>query len=513
MTNKIHRRDFLKSVGTTGLYLSAAPLVPWSLNGCASKPKTTFQDELKLIEGLQYRLLATEGDKIGGGFSFGANNDFIEWLPKDSLQSYLIVNHEHPTAYLQHGEKNPLLKTKAQVDIERASLGASLLVFEKQSGQWAMDRNSSDSFRWDATTPIPVAWGKSIRNKKTFTGTFANCAGGKTDWGTFLTCEENYDDFYGDVTFEEGRRQLKLDLADHGWERFYQEDPEQYGWVVEIDPVKKSAHKLIALGRFSHEGASFKRAANGTPVVYMGDDKEDEFLYKFVAAEKDSLQEGRLYVANLEKGKWELLSLENPKLKGQFKNHTELLISTRKAARIAGGTELDRPEDISFGLQGEIYLALTNNVPKGRPHGRILQITEEDPTALSFTSETFLEGGLQAGFSSPDNFAFDDKGFMWMTSDMGSGEVYKEFGRNALFRIGTRGDQRGQVLKVAEAPIDAEFTGPCFAPDGKSLFICVQHPGDKSNATKGFTSSWPHGNSKQRPFSGLIEISGINALK
>ena len=50
-------------------------------------------------------------------------------------------------------------------------------------------------------------------------------------------------------------------------------------------------------------------------------------------------------------------------------------------------------------------------------------------------------------------------------------------------------------------PVEAEATGPYFTPDGRSLFINVQHPGEESGAAAGadpanpatFTSHWPRG--------------------
>ena len=37
----------------------------------------------------------------------------------------------------------------------------------------------------------------------------------------------------------------------------------------------------------------------------------------------------------------------------------------------------------------------------------------------------------------------------------------------------------------------AEFTGPWFSPDGKTLFLSVQHPGEQTTDLKNPTSLWP----------------------
>jgi len=59
------------------------------------------------------------------------------------------------------------------------------------------------------------------------------------------------------------------------------------------------------------------------------------------------------------------------------------------------------------------------------------------------------------------------------------------------------GDQKGKVIQIASAPIDAELTGPFFAPDGETLFLSVQHPGERSKDLENLTSHWPEGGTAQ----------------
>ena len=68
------------------------------------------------------------------------------------------------------------------------------------------------------------------------------------------------------------------------------------------------------------------------------------------------------------------------------------------------------------------------------------------------------------------------------------------------------GSQAGEIIQVASAPIDAEFTGPCFSSDGKTLFLSVQHPGEKSPSKDNLTSIWPK--EKGGPKSSVITIEG-----
>ena len=81
----------------------------------------------------------------------------------------------------------------------------------------------------------------------------------------------------------------------------------RFGWIVEIDPFdpKSTPKKRTALGRFKHEAANIRVAANGKVAAYMGDDEKFDYLYKFVSANTMAkggdnstlLDEGTLYVA------------------------------------------------------------------------------------------------------------------------------------------------------------------------------------------------------------------------
>lgn len=84
---------------------------------------------------------------------------------------------------------------------------------------------------------------------------------------------------------------------------------------------------------------------------------------------------------------------------------------------------------------------------------------------------------------------------------------YKAFQNNGLFYIPTSGPQSGEVIQIASAPIDAELTGLTFTPDEKTLFLSVQHPGEKSKSVKSPSSHWPtKDNGTPRP--SVVQISG-----
>jgi secreted PhoX family phosphatase len=189
-----------------------------------------------------------------------------------------------------------------------------------------------------------------------------------------------------------------------------------------------------------------------------------------------------------------------PILKNKFKNQTEVLIRAREASKLLGATPLNRPEDIEIDpITGHVFVSLTNNIPKKDYHGSILKIEETngDFDALTFKASTYLAGGEENGFSCPDNLAFDLSGNLWMTSDMSGSSMNKEdkpympYKNNSLFVIPRYGKDVGKVIRVASAPRDAELTGPWFSPDGKTLFLSVQHPGEQTVDINNPTSKWP----------------------
>ncbi|MEZ4704097.1 MAG: DUF839 domain-containing protein [Bdellovibrionota bacterium] len=512
---KQSRKEFLQFLGMGSLTLSTTSL--WAMSkkpaGIVGLSPGMASDNVVLVPGLSYEKLISWGDSISedGKLRFGFNNDYTALLENSSTpsQAYLWVNHEYPDpVFLETKKPN---KTKADIEKEMKNVGGSFLELRRASGKWSVVTDSSKNFRLDGQSKIPFSNGESIQGSSVAIGTFANCAGGKTPWGSVLTCEENYQDYYGDVD-DQGQIIEKGYL---GWSTYQQRPPQHYGWVVEIFLEKKQAVKHVGLGRFSHECATVTRAKDGRVVVYSGDDKAGECLYKFVSDSTDSLHKGTLYVANLEQGKWIEISYKKSKaFQKMFATEQDMFCYTRKVAHILGGTPLDRPEDIEI-IPGtaNVLVALTNNTGKKNYFGSLLKIIESNQDAASetFQSETFLTGGETTGFACPDNLAFDPRGNLWFTTDISGNKMNKDpytpFGNNGLFVVLAQGPQKGQAIQMASAPFDAEFTGPTFSEDGKTLFLSVQHPGEETKTVSKLTSHWPDGGSSI-PKPSVIVIQG-----
>ena len=528
---KYNRRKFISFLGKAGL---GAVIMPQFLIHCGNtttptKGFTTItkerleelkrlvleellpseKDDLLVANGLDYHTIIKWGDKISDTDTFGFNNDFTCFIPFDDTNpkdGLLWVNHEYVNP-LFVSDFNPNKhavpskhRTIEQIDKEMYNVGGSIVRIREENGIWKIVKNDPYNRRITAKTPMKLNWDTPIKGKTTVIGTHSNCSGGITPWKTFLTCEENYDNFFGETEYDQNN------IASHrpsteGWENFYKYPPEHYGWVVEVNPTDGTAQKHIALGRFAHECCTVYELADRRVVAYSGDDKNNEHLYKFISSKPSSLKEGTLYVADTIQGKWMALDWENqPILQSKFKDQTEVLIRAREASKLLGATALNRPEDIEIDpITGNIFVSLTNNKSKNDFHGSILKIEETNGAfdALTFKASTYIAGGEKNGFSCPDNLAFDLSGNLWITSDISGSDMNREdkpylpFKNNSLFVIPRYGKDSGKVIRVASAPKDAELTGPWFSPDGKTLFLSVQHPGEQTQDKNNPTSTWP----------------------
>jgi hypothetical protein len=336
-------------------------------------------------------------------------------------------------------------------------------------------------------------------------------------------------------------------------DRDYRNEPNTFGWIVEIDPFNPDSvpQKRTALGRFGHEGVVFSPVVEGQPVVfYSGDDSTFEYIYKYVSkanyykatAGGHLLNEGTLYVAKFNadgSGEWLALDINNAAFKAKalaanvtFSSQADVLINTRLAADVAGATKMDRPEWGAVHPQtGEVYFTLTNNtgrkeaqIDKANPRannatGHIIRWRERSqPQATSFDWDIFLLAGdvgtetpgtglkLTADnhLASPDGLAFDKNGLLWIQTDMsGSQQASGPFGNNQMLVADSK---TRQIKRFLAGPIDCEVTGISWTPDMKTMFVNIQHPGDRSTFSK-LTSNWPATDTISRPRSATVIVT------
>ncbi len=207
-----------------------------------------------------------------------------------------------------------------------------------------------------------------------------------------------------------------------------------------------------------------------------------------------------------------------------------ILIDAHYAASAAGVTCTARPEGTIVAEDGTLFIAFASGSPgkdggadlaifPGREtettheHGWLFKLQEDnnEPAALTFRWSSIAMGGEPAkggaGFANPDNLALDQKVNLWMVNDMPTSNHNKAvpsrtennrplsgsqltgvFGNNALWYVPLSGDNAGEIYPFAIGPTECECTGPTFSEDQKTLFLAVQHPGEKNGIRQDMAS-------------------------
>jgi secreted PhoX family phosphatase len=211
-----------------------------------------------------------------------------------------------------------------------------------------------------------------------------------------------------------------------------------------------------------------------------------------------------------------------------------LLLDAYSCGNAVGGTPCSRPEDIEIHPRDKsVYVAFTDSTGSGdgspdvrifpdsagknsRQYGAIYRIAENhdgDPGSHSFTWGKFVSSGEAfeggGGFACADNLVFDADGNLWVVCDIttpahnflvnrtepatapGAKNFPGVFGNNAMFMIPTSGPHAGVPFCFAIGPMECELTGPTFSPDGRTLILSVQHPGELHGTRGHWASSMP----------------------
>ncbi|MBL8383991.1 MAG: PhoX family phosphatase [Burkholderiales bacterium] len=248
----------------------------------------------------------------------------------------------------------------------------------------------------------------------------------------------------------------------------------------------------------------------------------------------------------------------------------KILIKTRMAADAVGATMMDRPEwtgvrpRILGYSEVEIYCTLTNNNRRGtntpssnnpdgstaaggaRPpvdaanpradnvHGHIIRWREtgQSVAAATFAWDLFVQNGDtittraphasgtnnytgnivdadaagSADYGAPDGLWFDQFGRLWVQTDQQGdaiGDVWQNIGRNVMV---CADPNTGATRRFLTGPNQCEVTGVVLTPDGKTMFVGIQHPGeDATAAAPEQFSAWP-----QSQFG--VESDGVTPL-
>jgi uncharacterized protein len=508
-----------------------------------------------------------------------------------SSDGLLVMNHEYVEPRYMHaaavgqalsrsgfptyvGADGVTRRVADEVLTEMNGHGVSVVRVARQAdGQWTVVADPRNR-RITALTPMelagPVQGSELVRTRFSpdgtrTRGTINNCAHGVTPWNTYLTCEENWAGYFrnrenrgDDQPREHQRYGVRAGISRYGWEladvepesnaeayaRFdasprgdspledYRNEPNAFGWVVEIDPFKPDSVpvKRTSLGRFAHEGVVFHPPVEGQPIVcYSGDDARNEYIYKFVSAQPyraataggHLLDDGTLYVAKFNDdgtGEWLPLVWGQGPLQPQpvnqgeerdcgcFMDQAEVLVNTRLAADALGATPMDRPEWGAVDpVSRQVYFTLTNNTSREESRtdaanprannrwGHIIRWQEagNDPAAVRFAWDIFVMAGPEDDsqlrgqaltaeqiFNSPDGLWFDADGRLWIQTDMSESVVnegdYAQFGNNQMLAADP---VTGDLRRFLVGSLGQEITGVITTPDQRTMFVNQQHPG------------------------------------
>lgn len=264
------------------------------------------------------------------------------------------------------------------------------------------------------------------------------------------------------------------------------------------------------------------------------------------------LDKGTLYVAKLAAdgtGTWLPLVWGDNGLTPEngFADQGEVLIKTRQAADRLGATMMDRPEWIAaHPATRELYLTLTNNSRRGntpasannpdgsstaasanppvdaanpRPDndfGHIIRWREAggNANATAFEWDIFVQCGDKAttktlgasytpdghdgyqgningdDYGAPDGLWFDKEGRLWIQTDQVGNATgdWVNIGGNVMMCANPR---TGETRRFLTSPRNCEVTGVVSTPNGKTMFVGIQHPGEDWVNTFTDNSTWP----------------------
>lgn len=498
----------------------------------------------------------------------GMGHDGMHFFPTGPSEGLLVFNLEYTNdnALFPDGTADWDADKTAK---SQAAHGVCIAKIAKIGGTWQLMKNAPQNRRLTANSPMefsgaaagsPLLRSADHPRGRTTHGTVNNCGSGATPWNTYLTCEENFNGYFYDLG--EGpvtpAQQALFDrygvggtgfgyfwaTTDETWRAdLHPNRPNQYGWVVEIDPFDPTSTpvKHTNLGRFKHESAWVATDDEQKVAVYMGDDERGEYIYKFASTfswpdavnrrGEHPFDTGQLLTAKFNDdgtGEWLPLvhGLGPLRRSNGWMNQADVLVRTRSAADALGATRMDRPEWVSGDpTTGDIYVACTNNTRRGSAFGidapnprgpnnwgHIIRIREGDGLkGTEFTWDIFMMAGpgdgvdgstvpTSAAFGSPDAIWHDADGRLWIQTD-GSQPDTADSNDQML----ACDPLTGQVKRFLTGPKDCEITGITSADDQATLFINVQHPGNGDPSV----SNWPDGGSSvPRPAVVVIEKEG-----
>ncbi len=409
-----------------------------------------------LPDGFSYVTFSETGEEMSDGLLVPGDHDGMAcFAGAEADRVILIRNHE-----LNPGET------------EKSPFGPAHERLNRIDPSYLYDTLPDGEPHLGGTTNVVVNL-RNLRVEREFLslgGTVNNCAGGPTPWNSWISCEET-------LMLQGSSARL-----DHGWNF---EVPASASGLVE--PVA-----LRGMGRFRHEAVAVDPV---TGIVYQTEDAEPGLFTRFIPDHRGELWRGGRLQALAIRGRpgadtrnWEetrdriavgeVLQVEWVDLDAIHNPDND--IAVRGIA--AGAANFTRGEGAWFG-EGELYFCCTDGGP-----AQIGQIFRYRPSPFEGTPREreqpgeltlFVESTDARVLEKCDNITVAPWGDLIVVED-GDGD---QFIRGVtpdgqLYTIGRNAapDQDGEY---------SEITGPCFSPDGTTLFFNVQKGPGRTFAVRG----------------------------
>ena len=130
------------------------------------------------------------------------------------------------------------------------------------------------------------------------------------------------------------------------------------------------------------------------------------------------------------------------------------------------------------------------------------------------TQDPLKRGTEDLAFAQPDGLSFDQRGVLWIQTDSSSKNMasadWENIGNNQMLAADPR---TGDIRRFLVGPRGCEITGLTGTPDGRTMFVNIQHPGEMPEhpgrndpRNPEAISSWPNGDAGGRPRSATIAI-------
>jgi len=389
---------------------------------------------LELPKGFSYKIISKAGEKMDDRLILPGKPDGMAAFSGPNGTTILIRNHEVNPAVNPSlgafGKQNALLTDAIRAKMYDADT-------KLKEGTTAVCLGGTTTLVYDTKQH------KVVRQFLSLAGTLKNCAGGLTPWGSWITCEE--------IT----NRASKTLAQDHGY---------NFEVPATTEPTLTKAVPLRAMGRFKHEAVAVDPK---TGIVYQTEDQGDGLIYRYIPKVKGQLAKGGKLQAlmvrdmpSLDTRNWEEQRVGvGTKLPVQWLDMDDVESpkdDLRQRGFKKGAARFARGEGMWYS-RNSIYFACTNGGKK--KDGQVWKLTGD-------VLELFAEPNDEALCDNCDNLTVAPWGDLILCED----------GGNEQFLVGITPE--GKFFKLGRnAKSNSEFAGACFSPDGKTLFVNIQHAG------------------------------------